>query len=321
VAHARGHGFPSAALVRAAEKLRVDRWTAEVVDALRERGIRTILLKGPAVARWLYADDSAARAYRDVDLLVGPGDLAAAEKLLEELGFEEGWVPLGQEWEQHARPWRRPQDGALVDLHRTLHGMEELPPARVWRVAGERTETWAVGTSFVEVPNRAVRTLHAALHLDANDRPGTQAWGDLERAVERVDRLTWRRAAELASDLGIEAEMGERLRMQPMGRALADELGLATGGSERFRLRAAVGRHGAGPQLYSVHRLASRPGWRAKAGYLRQKLFPPPVFMRQWSQLAGRGGAWLVVAYLARAAWCVARLPRGVEDWLRFRWS
>lgn len=310
--------FPSEALIRAAEKLRVDHWTAEVVDAMRARGIRPTLLKGPAVARWLYADDSAGRTYRDVDLLVAPEHLPEAQRVLLGLGFQEPPVRL-DDGEQHARPWRRSRDGAVVDLHRTLHGMEDVPLARVWRVLSERTESWQVGGSPAEVPDQVVRTLHVVLHLDAKDGPGSQAWVDLERAVDTVDRPTWRRAAELARHLGIEAEMGERLRTHPRARGLAHELGLPARGSERFQLRAAVARHGAAPQLYSVHRLSALSGWRRKASYVRQKVFPPPEFLRQWSPLARRGGVRLAVAYLARAMWCLARLPRGLRDWLVFR--
>ena len=36
--------------------------------------------------------------------------------------------------------------------------------------------------------------MHVVLHLDANDGPGTQAWNDLSRAIEHVDRTVWREA-------------------------------------------------------------------------------------------------------------------------------
>ena len=52
--------------------------TAEVVTALRDAEIESLLLKGPATVRWLYADDPSARLYTDVDLLVPPAAFAAA---------------------------------------------------------------------------------------------------------------------------------------------------------------------------------------------------------------------------------------------------
>ena len=61
----------SSAVRTAALAVRVDRVTAEVVTAMREAGIRS-LLKGPSIATWLYGDGGA-RPYDDSDLLVAPG--------------------------------------------------------------------------------------------------------------------------------------------------------------------------------------------------------------------------------------------------------
>ena len=63
----------------------VDWCTARVVRALRDRGVRPLLLKGPAVATWLYAENPRVRAYTDVDLLVAPTDRETAEAVLAEL--------------------------------------------------------------------------------------------------------------------------------------------------------------------------------------------------------------------------------------------
>ena len=45
----------------AANCLRVDHATVEAVDALRAAGVRPVLLKGPVIAQWLYADDPSQR--------------------------------------------------------------------------------------------------------------------------------------------------------------------------------------------------------------------------------------------------------------------
>jgi hypothetical protein len=44
-------------IVPTATRLRVDAWTSEVVTAIHARRIRTVLLKGPVVVRWLYSED------------------------------------------------------------------------------------------------------------------------------------------------------------------------------------------------------------------------------------------------------------------------
>src|SRR4051812_25325716 len=69
-----------------AGNLRVDWATAEVLRAFGDSGVKTLLVKGPSVVRWLYeAHDP--RSYIDCDLLVRPGDLSAAEHVLENRGF------------------------------------------------------------------------------------------------------------------------------------------------------------------------------------------------------------------------------------------
>ena len=55
----------------AANALLLDLAAARASAALRDAGIRAILLKGPVIARWLY-DDGSERNYGDVDLLVAP---------------------------------------------------------------------------------------------------------------------------------------------------------------------------------------------------------------------------------------------------------
>ena len=98
---------------------------------MRAVGIEPVLLKGPVVRQWLYADDPLARTYFDVDLLVGPDDRERAEAVLRELGFTEPVPALPGEWPEHAASWAREPDGAVVDLHRCLHGTESVPVERV----------------------------------------------------------------------------------------------------------------------------------------------------------------------------------------------
>jgi len=61
--------FSTARHLAAALSLHLDAVTAEVVEAFRAVGVRTILLRGPAVGKWLY-QEVGDRSYVDVDLLV-----------------------------------------------------------------------------------------------------------------------------------------------------------------------------------------------------------------------------------------------------------
>ncbi len=87
---------------------RTDIATVELMAALQAAGIRSILLKGPSVQRWLYADHET-RHYWDIDLLVSPAELHRAEAVADSLGFE----PLSSEsmrilQESHHEKWYRP---------------------------------------------------------------------------------------------------------------------------------------------------------------------------------------------------------------------
>ena len=59
---------------------RTDIATIELTAALEAAGIRSILLKGPAIKLWLYAEDES-RHYWDIDLLVSPAELPRAESV------------------------------------------------------------------------------------------------------------------------------------------------------------------------------------------------------------------------------------------------
>ena len=72
----------------AARNLQIDRMIAEVFDALAGASIEAILLKGPAIAGWLYAEGEI-RAYGDGDFLVARAQWDAAGAVLRELGFQE----------------------------------------------------------------------------------------------------------------------------------------------------------------------------------------------------------------------------------------
>src|SRR5947208_2923537 len=77
---------PSPAVRATAASLRLDALAIEVCAAFAGAGIETIVLKGPAVATWLYHDGSL-RPYVDIDLLVDPRRADAAAAMLASVGF------------------------------------------------------------------------------------------------------------------------------------------------------------------------------------------------------------------------------------------
>ena len=79
-------GSPPLATV--ARTLLLDGLAAECVSALRAKGIRALLLKGPVTGRWLYAGQRF-RDYIDIDVLVAGAEFPRAAQTLTELGFRD----------------------------------------------------------------------------------------------------------------------------------------------------------------------------------------------------------------------------------------
>ena len=68
---------------------RLDVEYTRIAPAFTAAGIETILLKGPAFDQLLF-DGERSRAYSDIDLLVDPARVPAAEQVLGALGFRPG---------------------------------------------------------------------------------------------------------------------------------------------------------------------------------------------------------------------------------------
>lgn len=309
-------GATSAARITAAN-LRVDAATAEVLRGFEVAGAQSLLLKGISVTRWVSTPDDP-RLYSDCDLLVRPADLMAAERVLSDLGFRPllyeadmpGW------WREHAMTWTRTEDGTTVDLHRTLVGVG-VDPDQLWLTLSSHVETLVVGSypaQTLSIPGRAFQlALHAAQHGIVWDRP----LADLERAVSAADEETWRAATELAASLQATAAFGAGLRLIPSGRVLAHRLGLPADLPTDVAIRADT----APPVALGLDQLAKAEGLRARLAILWHKLVPPATFMRHWSPLARQSRLGLVLAYLWRPLWLLARLPTGFRAWWRARRS
>ncbi len=122
----RGAASDGARLM-AIRTLAVDAQTVVAVSALAARDVDALLLKGPSVARLLYADGEQ-RHYIDTDLLVAPSTLGAAEDVLRDLGYERdvgdrSMALIGS----HGYAWRRRTSRMAVDLHHTLPGVAGSP--------------------------------------------------------------------------------------------------------------------------------------------------------------------------------------------------
>jgi hypothetical protein len=290
-----------------ARALDVDRVTAEVVTAFRRRGVRTILLKGPGLVRWLY-DDGVPRSYVDADLLVAPGDIERAGVVLADLGFEQQPADA-----PHARAWIRPSDGGQVDLHGAVPGMS--PPADAWRVVTHGTETMRIGPVEVEVPRIPMRALIVALHAAHHGPKAEKPLADLARAIDRAPDEIWREAATVAGRVSAIGRFAVGLRMLPEGQRVADRLRLPS-----TELVSQATESGSRAQIaLGLDRLAEHRGVREKLRLLVTEVVPNREFMRWWSPLARRGRLGLALAYPVRILWLLWHVGPSLRAWRRSR--
>jgi hypothetical protein len=287
----------------------VDRVTAEVVEALREAGVRPILLKGPALARWLY-DESHPRPYRDTDLLVAPDHSANAEQTLTRLGFRLVHdVPRGRRSAVRSH-WERSTDAAKVDLLLSLPGVR-VDPGALWSVLAGETETMLVGGLAVDVLNQPARALHVVLTAHRFLFLYERTLEDLARALARLDAEDWHAAASLAARLQATPTFATGLRLVPPGEAIAARMGLPDDGW----LELAVRMSDAPPPAIGFLQLLRTRGLRAKTAFFADRVVPPPEYMREAFSLARRGRTGLLLAYLWRPFYLARHAPASVRAW------
>jgi len=302
---------PTFDLLAAARNLLVDRLIAELDTAFEKAGIEHVLLKGPAIAGWLYSGVEV-RAYNDGDFLVSHRRWGDAVALLVQLGFRDAWAeaahPNLEGFASH--PWIRDVDN--VDLHATLAGITSDFDTAWSSLARDTTEVLVAGRP-VRVLGEPARAFHLALHA-AHHHEG-KAMIDLERGLERLGESVWEGASEIATQLGATAAFATGLRLLPAGDALARRLGVGEARSAAATLKVE-----SVPLAEGFEYLANASGLGGKLTLIWKELFPSPEFLRWWSpSLAQRGRSGLAAAYLHRAIWLVAHFPAGFRAWRRAR--
>jgi putative nucleotidyltransferase-like protein len=297
-----------------AVSLHLDAVTADVVRAFRDAGVRSILLRGPAVGSWLYPDENV-RSYVDVDLLVEETSAGKASSCLEELGFEDVSVEgvLRGDRPTHAHTWSR-ADRALVDLHTTIVGVR-IPAGEAWAVLAADTATIAVAGAEVEILHESARALMLALHAAQHGARFTPTLDDLERAFARLPLVTWRQASSLAQRLDAVDAFAAGLRLLPAGAEVANRLELPSATAVDVALRVGT----PPPMALGFEWLSQTQSWRGRASLAARKIAPTPAFMRAWSPLARRGRAGLALAYLWRPIWIVLHAGPAFLAWRRAR--
>ena len=288
-----------------------------MLGSFKRAGVEARLLKGPALARWLYGE-AERRSYLDCDLLIAPADVHTAEDVLGSLAYTRHFDDRGMPswWREHASVWVRDGDGLTVDLHRTLPGVG-VDAEAAWRVLSADTDVVVVAGLPVPTLALPARALHVALHAAQHGVGAVGPLADVDRALTAAGDELWVRAAALAVQLEATEAFAAGLRLAPAGAELASRLSLPPVSSVDAQLRAASPPPGA----LGFEQLARAQGTRARMEFVWRKLVPPAAFMRHWDPRAADGRLALARAYLRRPLWILRQAPRGLHAWYRARRS
>lgn len=291
-----------ASLLSTARNMAIDRVTCEVVTAFRREDIATILLKGPAIAQWLYA--SGGRSYGDSDLLVSPADFSRSAGVLRKLGFGEPMRGRAA----HAHTYRRRDPNAdcefCVDLHRSLPSV--TAPARdVWRVLSSGTEQIRIGGIDIPVLGLPQRSLHVAIHAVQHAFESAKPLEDLRRAIAVVDSEIWSEAATQSRALGAEDALAAGLCLLPEGQVIADRLCLTRRRRGILRIASSSAAEGS---AFEVQRVLDASSFGERIKLISDGVLLSPASLRLKSPMARRGRTGLVLAYICRPFHLVKRL-------------
>ncbi|SCL32343.1 Uncharacterised nucleotidyltransferase [Micromonospora nigra] len=287
--------------------LALDDLAVSTSDLLRRHGVDSVLLKGAGLARRLGTD----RLYADVDLLVAPATIVAAQVALRAAGYRPARPPdlydIDASW--HEQPWTTPGPASLtVDLHRGFAGVGDHD--ELWRSLRAGAQHLDLTGGWVLVPDDAGTALLAALHAAHPGRVGKPA-RDLARALEVLPPHAWEAAGRLATDCDAGPAFTVGLRVLPTGAAVATRLGLSsTPGPSSTWLSA----HGATPTAVTLARMAEVSGSRDRLRLLARLVLPSPAYLRQGYAGARRGRWGLLRAYTQRAGRHVRQLPRALSE-------
>lgn len=299
------------ARIVAMHNLAIDAVTSEVVQAFDAAGVKSLLLKGPTIARWLYTDNTP-RPYGDTDLLVPPHQFARAAEVLDALGFANEWAGVREsERNRHADMYVRHQrQGAFtVDLHHRIE-LTKVPPAQAWAVLEAHASTTPFAGNAVACLDRAARCVLLALHVAHHGYAEAKPLEDLRRGRSLETRSTWAEARAVADQLGATVAFD-------LGLALLEEtpeslVNSAAWSAADTDLRMSVLNLPPPAQLLLM--MNELPLYR-RPGFALGRLFASPARLRtkQGRQAPIPSLYWRQVRELA------AMLPAGVTEARRFR--
>lgn len=305
----RLHGDVRAAVSR---DVLTQRELRRALDALSTRGVRTLVVKGAALASTVYPS-SWMRPRVDTDILVPQCDVAAAASALEAAGYARSDALSTGDYVSHQIAFERIDHHGgrhVIDLHWKIVNPQALANTLAFDDLWERGETAADLGPHARVPAVHASLVLACIHRLAHHRGHDRLiWlYDLRLLASRADADEWRRFVEVATTRrvaglcldGLHAAARTGCEVPP---AVTEALAAAAPGEpSRIYLQAAMGRRD-----ILVSDLKALSSWRARLQLVREHLLPPSSFIRHRYGLT----KWpLPVLYLHR-------LLAGASKWVR----
>lgn len=285
-----------------------------VLSALGDAGLRPLVLKGAALAHWLYPEPWL-RPREDTDLLLPADEYDRAGRVLEGLGYRrlpvvDGALVMGQAL--YHRPDAR-GGGFVVDLHRRVCNLQAFARRLDHRVLAPRARPLPALGPAARGLAPADALLHACLHLLAHHRDQRRLiWlYDIHLLAAGLDDEGATELARRAREEGLVAVTGRCLRevRDLLHTPLHPRLGALLEAADR-RDEPGVRwlDHGGGMRGAWIEFQAAGP-WSRRLRWLGQALFPSPAYMR--ARHPGAPALLLPWLYLRRAARGAARYWRG----------
>jgi len=186
--------------------------TGRIASLFRDRDIRMLVLKGPALSLDLYGDLSI-RPSGDVDLLVPLSDIGEAGRLLQKFGYvKDDYIRsvLGDwRWRHHHYAFVHPETGSKIELHWRMHPWPAREPSfdALW----DRRRTMMIGGRPVDLPGLEDTFLFLASHGARHGWSRLRWLLDIDRIMRMP--LRWDRVAAELRHLACGHIGGQALRL------------------------------------------------------------------------------------------------------------
>jgi hypothetical protein len=274
-----------------------------LLDALAQRGVRGLLLKGTALAYTLYPSASL-RCRGDTDLLIREPDVAAAREIFAALGYQSGDALADDRIHAQACYYRNDDYGVehCVDLHWRSSN------TYIFRDTFDFDELWdaSIAIAALSKHGRGLGAAHALLlacvhrltHLQAPYYVDGAAYYDSDRLIwlydihllaQSMSAAQWRRLFEIARDKGLTEICVDGL-LAARG-ALGTELPAAAMEPPSLQgsaAAAAVADFALPRWRWELLALRAAPSWRARAKLLAANLFPRVDYMQARFRISQR---------------------------------